>query len=64
MLQTLLEEVSDVNGIGNAVKEGFTFIESGFTSEGVQGRSKMSLEERNYFAREILLPSGKMKALQ
>ena len=49
MLQTLLEEVSDVNEIGNAVKEGFAFIEVQFTSEGVQGSSKL------VFGREELL---------
>ena len=41
MLQTLLEEVSDVNGIAYVVKEGFAFIELGFASEGVEGWSKL-----------------------
>ena len=32
MFQTLLEEESDVNGIVNVGKEGFSFIELGFTT--------------------------------
>ena len=35
MLQDLLEEVSDVNGIVDVIREGFAFIEVGFASEGV-----------------------------
>ena len=35
MPQDLLEEVSDVNGIVDAIREGFAFIEVGFASEGV-----------------------------
>ena len=31
MFQTLIEEKSDVNGIVDARKEGFSFIELGFT---------------------------------
>ena len=41
MLQDLLEEVSDVNGIVNAIREVFPFIDVGFASEGVQGSSKL-----------------------
>ena len=36
MIQILLEEVSDVKGIVDACKAGFSFIEVGFTIEGVQ----------------------------
>ena len=32
MVQTLLEEASDVNGIVDAGKVGFSFIEVGFTA--------------------------------
>ena len=41
MLQIFLEEESDVNGIVNASKAVFSFIEVGFTSEGVQVWSKL-----------------------
>ena len=41
MLQIFLEEESDVNGIVDASKAGFSFIEVGFTSEGVQVWSKL-----------------------
>ena len=49
MLQTLLKEVNDVNGIVDVIREGFAFIEVQFTSEGVQGSSKL------VFGREELL---------
>ena len=41
MLQSLLEEASDVNGIVDEGKVGFSFIEVGFTSKGVQVWSKL-----------------------
>ena len=41
MIQTLLEEVSDVNGIVDTIRAGFTFIKVGFASEGVQVSSKL-----------------------
>ena len=37
MIQTLLEEVSDVNGIADAIRERFSFIKVGLVSERVQG---------------------------
>ena len=41
MLQSLLEEVSDVNGIIDAIRSRFEFIEVGFASEWVQGSSRL-----------------------
>ena len=41
MIQILLEEASDVNGIVDEGKVGFSFIEVGFTSKGVQVWSKL-----------------------
>ena len=41
MIQILLEEASDVNGIVDARKEMFSFIKEGFMSEGVQVFSKL-----------------------
>ena len=41
MLQNLLEEVSDVNGIVDVIGRDFEFTEEGFASEGVQGSSKL-----------------------
>ena len=37
MIQTLLEEISDVNGIADAIRERFSFIKVGLVSERVQG---------------------------
>ena len=57
MLQELLEEVSDVNGIVNGIREGFAIIEVEFASEGVHGSSKVVsrreklLCEGNYVAK-------------
>ena len=57
MLQTLLEEVSDVNGIVDAISPGFTFIEAWFASKGMHGSSKLVsrreelLCEGNYVAK-------------
>ena len=41
MDQVLLEELSDVNGIVDAIRVGFEFTEEGMESEGVQGSSRM-----------------------
>ena len=50
MLQILLEEASDMNRIVDACKAWFSFIEVGFTSEGVQVWSKLfyGIEELIY----------------
>ena len=41
MLQFFLEEASDVNGIVDSGKPGFSFIEVGFASKGVKVWSKL-----------------------
>ena len=41
MLQRLLEEVSDVNGIVDVISSAFEFIMVWFTSEGVHGSSNL-----------------------
>ena len=41
MAQVLLEELSDVNGIVDAIRVGFEFSEEGMESEGVWDSSMM-----------------------